>query len=135
MGARLASLLLAVPLVLTAWWAAPAGAGQACSSDSFTIDGAPVRVQICAPPGAPRTAPPGRPSPVGLTETLVSRNVTFSREVALDYFAGADYSRAIDDAPLQRFGIAKTLHMTIGYKPGSVRLEHALLVPGAIALK
>ena len=65
----------------------------------------------------------------------MSRNVSLRREVALDYFAGADYSRAIDDAPLQRFGIAKTLHMTIGYKPGSVRLEHALLVPGAIALK
>jgi hypothetical protein len=37
--------------------------------------------------------------------------------------------------PLAKLGLARTLHLTVVYTSGSARLEHALLVPGAIALK
>ena len=66
---------------------------------------------------------------------MEARGTSFSRTVTFDALAGSDYSRTIDDLPLARVGIEKSLHLTIRYKLGSVRLEHALLVPGAIALK
>jgi hypothetical protein len=135
MDARLAGCALLLALAPLAAWAAPPGAPAGCSSDAFTIDAAPVAVRICLAPVAPESAPAGKPSSVALDETLSSHGTTFSRRVALEFFSGGDYSRTIDDVPLERFGIARTLHLTIGYKPGSVRLEHALLVPGAIALK
>jgi hypothetical protein len=135
MDARLVGCALALALAPLAARAAPSAAPPGCSADAFTIDSAPVGVQICLAPGEQRSAPSGKPSTVALDETLSSRGASFSRRVSLEFFSGGDYSRTIDDVPLERFGITRTLHLTIGYKPGSVRLEHALLVPGAIALK
>jgi hypothetical protein len=135
MNARSLGCVFVLALAPLAAWAAPPGAPAGCSNDNFTIDAAPVGVQICLAPVAQRSAPAGKPSSVALDETLNSRGATFSRRVSLDFFSGGDYSRSIDDVPLERFGISRTLHLTIGYRPGSVRLEHALLVPGAIALK
>ncbi|MGP6159966.1 MAG: hypothetical protein ACLPYS_21140 [Vulcanimicrobiaceae bacterium] len=135
MDARPVSCALALALAPLAAFAAPPAAPPGCSSDAFTIDAAPVGVQICLVSEAPHGTGPGKPSSVALDETLSSRGATFSRRVSLEFFSGGDYSRTIDDVPLERFGLARTLHLTIGYKPGSVRLEHALLVPGAIALK
>ena len=111
--------------------AAPASAAAGCSSDAFTVSGSPLSVEICAPPGRPI----GK-APVLATETLTTRGQPpLVRKVALDVISATDASHTIDDAPLQSLGIAGTLHMTIGYKAGNVRLEHALLVPGAVALK
>ena len=135
MNARPFGCVLALALAPLAAGAAPPGAPAGCSSDAFTVDAAPLAVQIRLAPVALATAAPGKPSSVALDETFSSRGTAFSRRISLEFFSGGDYSRSIDDVPLERFGIARTLHLTIGYKPGSVRLEHALLVPGAIPLK
>ena len=135
MDARPVSCALVLALAPLAAWAALPGAPAGCSSDSFAIEGASVAIQICPAPVAEPSAPAGKPRSVALDETLSSRGATFLRRASLEFFSGGDYSRTIDDVPLERFGIAKTLHLTIGYKPGSIRLEHALLIPGAIALK
>lgn len=111
--------------------AGPALAAAGCSSDAFTVSGTPLSVEICAP----ATRPAGKAAPIA-TATLSSRGgAPLVRKIALDVVAGDEVSHTIDDAPLQSLGIAGTLHMTIGYKGGVARLEHALLVPGAIALK
>lgn len=120
-----------VALVALATSVEPASAASGCSSDTFTIARAPLAVQICIP-----TSRPNAKAPLIATETLTARGETsVIRKVALDVMSSAEASHTIDDAPLQPLGIAGTLHMTIGYRAGVVRLEHALLVPGAIALK
>jgi hypothetical protein len=112
----------------------PPRADDVCSSDAFTVDGHALTVQICAPAAAPRPEK-GKRAVVGLRETVSSGGASFVRAGSVDYLEGAESSRTLDDVPLDKLGIAKTLHLTIGYKPGTVRLEHALLIPGAVPLK
>ncbi len=105
-------------------------AAAGCSADAFTVKGTPLGVELCVP------VPHAAGKTVVATETVSARGqAPLVRKVTLDVVAPDEGSHTIDDAPLQSLGIAGTLHMTIGYKSGTVRLEHALLVPGAIALK
>jgi hypothetical protein len=118
-----------------------------CTSDVFTIDGRAVTVSLCSPAEealAPRrregrAAREARETPeprrLALRETFSSGGESFSRSLPVEFVDGTELSRTIDDIPLDKLGIAKTLHLTIGYRPGTVRLEHALLVPGAIPLR
>jgi hypothetical protein len=108
--------------------AAPSPGG--CSSDAFSIDGSSLAVGLCP------AATGGTSTKAAVTETLtIKGQPPLVRPVSIDLLPGADTSRTIDDAPLEKLGIAKTLHLTIAYKNGVAHLEHALLVPGAIALK
>jgi len=101
-----------------------------CSSDVFAIDGSSVSLAICAS-DAPKTA-----SKTVVTERFVVKNMPdLVRELALDRLPGADSARAIDDVSLEKLGISRTLHLTVALKGGTVHLEHALLIPGAVALK
>jgi hypothetical protein len=105
-------------------------AAPACSSDAFVVDGTPLTVEICAPSEGPVGAK------LTLTERFTAKGQTpFERPLVIDVLAKAETSRTIDDVPLAKLGLAKTLHLTVVYRPGSARLEHALLIPGAIALK
>jgi len=91
-------------------------------------------VAICGPAALPQPASGGRVT-VYLRETFATHDASFTRTVPFEPLAGAELSSTIDDVSLDKLGIARTLHLTIGLKPGTVRLEHALLIPGAIALK
>jgi hypothetical protein len=106
------------------------GGPSACSSDAFTIDGSSLAVSLCAP-----AEMKGQSTAVVVETLTVKGQPPYVRNVTLELVPGAESSRTIDDVPLQRLGIAHSLHLTIAFKNGSVRLEHALLVPGAIALK
>jgi hypothetical protein len=113
----------------------PVGAeGDACSHDTLAVDGSPVEVTLCVPAPAARRGE-GKPVSVSVSETFAAGGSSFTRSVALDFLDGAETSRTIDDAPLHKLGIGKSLHLTIAYRAGTVRLEHAMLVPGAISLK
>jgi hypothetical protein len=108
----------------------PVSAASACSSDAFSIDGTSLTVELCPTPTA-NTA-----GKAALSETLtVKGQPPLVRAVTVELLPGADTSRTIDDAPLQKLGLGRSLHLTIAYKNGAARLEHALLVPGAVALK
>jgi|HubBroStandDraft_6_1064221.scaffolds.fasta_scaffold418791_2 hypothetical protein len=118
---------------------------QSCSDDTFQIEGHAVRVSICAPVALPAPAAPPkgrgeresrdvRPQ-LALQESFSSGGASFSRSLPVEIVEGSDRSRALDDVPLDKLGISKTLHLTIGFRLGSVQLEHALLVPGAIPLR
>jgi hypothetical protein len=124
----IATLALSGALLAAVLPAAQTG-DAGCSSDAFAIDGSSVVVQLCA-------RDVNAAAKIVVTETLSVKGQTpFVREVPLDRVPGADSSRAIDDVPLTKLGLARTLHLTIAVKNGAVRLEHALLVPGAVALK
>jgi hypothetical protein len=108
-------------------------AGVPCSHDTLAVDGASIAVSLCATPEARRGA--GRPIPVAVDESFRTQRGGFTRSVSLEFLAGSDVSRTIDDVPLSALGIAKTLHLTLSYRDGVVRIEHALLLPGAVPLK
>ena len=126
-----AALAAATPAAATP--AAPR-ADDACTTEAFTIEGRAVTLQFCAPAAVP-PAEKGKRAVVVLRETVSAGGVTFVRAATLDYHQGAESSRAIDDVPLDKLNIAKTLHLSVEFKPGSVHLEHVLLIPGAIPLK
>ncbi len=112
--------------------------GAACSTDNFDIDGNAVTVELCSA-RAPLASPRGK-APAGagdeVRETLsVSGRPPLVRSVRYEPATGDATARSLDDIPLAALGIAKTMHVTLAVHGGSVRLEHALLVPGATPLK
>jgi len=102
-------------------------AESGCSRDALGIDGTPVTVVLCAVKSDPKT--------IAVSETLTSKSATLARTTTIDVLPGESSSRGIDDVPLAQLGIAKTLHIAMHYKAGTIALEHALLLPGAVPLK
>lgn len=108
--------------------AAPAAAQpERCSHETFPVGGSSVAVSVCAAPPAGRE--------VSVSETFSHGSQSFGRSATIEVLNGADVSRAVDDASLTQFGLPYTLHLTLAYKGGSVVIEHALLLPGAVPLK
>jgi hypothetical protein len=108
-----------------------------CSHDAFVIDGATVGVTLCPGAAAParRARSDGQGGGITVLETFSSASATFSRTTVVVPDDQSGPARAIDDVSLDRLGITKTLHLTIAYRGGATRLEHALLIPGAVPLK
>jgi len=125
--------------VSVALLAAPAAAQpDGCTRDTLMVDGSPVDVTLCAPDVAGRkNAPAGeaRPAGVTITESFAANGSSFSQSAAVDFLGRRARGRTIDDVPLAKLGIAKTLHLTIVYREGAAHLEHAMLIPGAVTLK
>jgi hypothetical protein len=126
------ALLLGLPMALCA--VSFADAADVCSHDALTVDGTAVTVQICATEPAKAVAS-GKTASLPVTETLSAKDQSFVRTTTLDFLGGEEPSRTIDNVPLAKLGIPKTLHLTLAHKPGSLVLEHALLIPGAVTLK
>jgi hypothetical protein len=110
--------------------AAPAGAEDVCSRDSFTIDGSPVAAVLCASAQAKPAS-----GPVSVTAAFTSKGTSFSKTITLEVVPGEEQSRAIEEVSLSPLGSARSLYMTITYKGGKVALAHAVLLPGAVTLK
>jgi hypothetical protein len=118
----------------------PSAAAGTCSTDTFTIDGSAVTLDMClgaAPdPAASRHGSPAKAPAATLTETFtVKGQPPLVRALPLDALPADEPSRTIDDVPLEKLGLARTLHLTIAVRSSGVHLEHALLVPGALTLK
>ena len=119
----------AVALGLAAGLGLPASAqNERCSRDTLVVDGLPIAARFCVPAGS------GAPS-VTVTETFTARGKTIDKTVPLAVVAGAQTSRTIDDIDLSPLGAKRALHMTLAYRAGSVELEHALALPGAVPVK
>lgn len=112
-------------------------AAASCTSDTFTVDRTALTVTVCTVERRPPAHGKAPPSDDGaLQETLavkgrapVTRTVTYTR------VPSEETARTIDDVPLQPLGIGKTLHVTLAVRGGAARVEHALLIPGAVVLK
>jgi hypothetical protein len=107
----------------------PASAqGERCTRDELTIDGVTVTAKFCVPAG-----PAG--ASLAVTETFSAHGKTLNKTTPLAVVAGAVTSRTIDDVDLGPIGSKSSLHMTLAYRDGSVELEHALALPGAVPVK
>lgn len=135
-----AAVLAPLAFALLIGATASSAAAASCSTDTFTIDGSAVTLEIClavAPdPAVGRHGSALKAAPAVLDETFsVKGQPPLARALPLDAVPSDEPSRTIDDAPLQKLGIARTLHLTIVVRSSGVHLEHALLVPGALTLK
>ncbi|HEY4439310.1 MAG TPA: hypothetical protein VGN14_02585 [Candidatus Elarobacter sp.] len=108
---------------------APAVAQPAprCSTESFPVGGQAVAVSVCA------GTPDGKSVPV--TESFKAAGGSFSHGTSVEVLPGAATSRTVDDVSLSPLGLNYTMHLTLAYAGGAARIEHALLLPGAIPLK
>jgi len=122
----------ALALVLASAGSASAQ-GSRCTRETFPVSGTPLTVSYCVsgekPPGA------GGDLPVRVTENYSTPRGSFSQQNTLQFIAGEAASRVIEDVALTRVGLEGTLHLTLVYRGGLVRVESALLTPGAITIK
>lgn len=112
---------------------AQAGASGACTSETLGVQGTPITIAYCVTGKAKATA--GQ-------EILVPYNATFSgprgtvgKTGDLHFLAEDGVSRVIYNLELSNLGMQGTLHLTLAYVGGTVRVEGALLTPGAITIK
>jgi len=82
---------------------------------------------------ASRTSGPEEIVPV--TATYSARGGSMRRTIELHFIAGEGVSRVIQSLDLTTLGLTGTLHLTLAYSRGLVRVEGALLTPGAITIK
>ncbi len=123
---------LALALVLSAAGAAGAQ-GSRCTRETLAVKGMPVTVSYCV--AAETSAASGHDLPVQVTENYSTSRGSFSQQSTLQFIAGESVSRVIEDVALARLGLEGTLHLTLVYRSGLVRVESALMTPGAITIK
>ncbi|MFY9884954.1 MAG: hypothetical protein WAL67_10210 [Candidatus Cybelea sp.] len=125
--------------VLTIFIVAAAGtvrlatAAPPCTQEALTVEGAPVAVGYCVS-GVVRSN--------GSDELVVPVAASYSGprgalrlSLQLHFIAGERVSRVIQSLDLTKLGLTGMLHLTLAYSSGQVRLEGALLTPGAITIK
>lgn len=106
---------------------------EGCTRETLTVKGTPVSASYCVT----RTSrgPSGREVSVVVAQTFSSPKGSFSQNAPLQFVAGVDPARAIEDVNLSEVGIAGTLHLTLSYRGGLVHIDAAMLTPGAITIK
>lgn len=108
-------------------------AAPACTQERLTVEGVPVTFSYCIT--GPLRSTGSEELIVPVTATYGAPGGTLSRTSELHFIAGEGVSRVIESLDLTKVGLAGTLHLTLAYSHGVVRLEGALLTPGAITVK
>ncbi|MBV8638216.1 MAG: hypothetical protein JO322_09040 [Candidatus Eremiobacteraeota bacterium] len=70
-----------------------------------------------------------------MAESYSSSGGSFSRSAKLRFVTGEGPSRVLENVDLDKLGLTGTLHLTLVYAGGEVRVENAMLTPGAIIIK
>jgi len=114
--------------------AVPASAQPAgrCTREVLPVRGVPVSATICVSSLGPRF---NHELPVGVDETFASPRASFTQQSMLRFIAGEPASRVLEDVPLDRLGLEGTLHLGLVFRGGAVRVDSAMLSPGAITVK
>lgn len=120
-----------VAAVLVAAIPAAAQAQNHCSRETLTVRGTAVTISYC--PSAPTGSGPEVTVPVA--EAYSSSGGTMSRNATLRFVTGEGPSRVLENVNLAELGLTGTLHLTLVYTGGEVRIENAMLTPGAIIIK
>lgn len=127
-------LFAALALLLAASAAGAASAqGSRCTRETLGVNGTPLTVSYCIAGEKPVGA--GGDLPIRVNESYGTPRGSFSQQNTLQFIAGEAASRVIEDVALTRVGLEGTLHLTLVYRGGLVRVESALLTPGAITIK
>lgn len=110
-----------------------ASAQARCTQETLVVRGTPVAVAYCIQ-GPVRSAT-GDELVVPVVESFGSPGGSFSRAVDIRFVAGEGVSRVLRSVDLAPAGVAGTLHLTLAYAGGQVRIESAMLTPGAVTIK
>jgi hypothetical protein len=124
---------LAVFIVLAATTVPAAGAATSCTQETLSVEGSPVTIGYCID-GALRSAG-GEEVIVPVMATYSAPGGSLRRVSELHFMNGEGVSRVLESLDLTKLGLAGVLHLTLAYSHGLVRLEGALLTPGAITIK
>jgi hypothetical protein len=124
---------LAAGALLAGLWVAPSAAQTGCTSQTLNVRGTPVTIGYCLR-GAPHSDGAGEVV-VPVTATYTAPGGGFSQSRDLHFIAGENVSRILDKLRLERLGMRGTLHLTLSYAGGVVRVDGALLTPGGITIK
>jgi hypothetical protein len=125
--------LMATALALSLGGTASAQPGGRCTHETLSVRGTPVTAAYCVT--GMGAAKPGRDLPVQVSETYATPHGSFSQEATLRFIAGEPASRVIEDVALDRLGMQGTLHLTLVLEGGVIRIDSAMLTPGAITIK
>ncbi|HEY8312764.1 MAG TPA: hypothetical protein VIG51_01205 [Candidatus Baltobacteraceae bacterium] len=125
--------ILAIIVVLGLGAAASAQPSGRCTRETLSVRGTPVTAGYCVTGSTQGQR--GHEIPVAVAESYGSPHGSFSQASTLQFIAGEDPSRVIEDVALDRLGLAGTLHVTLVLRGGLVRIESAILTPGAITIK
>ncbi len=124
---------LAILTILAAVAAPASGAAPLCTQETLTVEGSPLTVAYCVS---------ATPRANGADEVIVPVSAryaapggTLARAIELHFVAGEGVSRVLESLDLTKVGLTGVLHLTLAYAHGLVRVEGALLTPGAITIK
>ncbi|HEY6485653.1 MAG TPA: hypothetical protein VIX83_04660 [Candidatus Cybelea sp.] len=112
---------------------AAAAAAPACTSETLLVGRTPVSVSYCVTGSVRATA--SHEIIVPVTATFAAPGGTLRRASELHFLAEESTSRVLESLDLTKLGLSGTLHLTLAYIRGAVRVEGALLTPGAITIK
>jgi hypothetical protein len=111
--------------------AAPAAAAP-CSKETLTVRGTPVTIQYCIA-GEPQTS--GGATVVSVAATYSAAGGSFDRTSTMRFISVEGPARVLESVDLDQLGLTGTLHLTLAYAAGQVRIASALLTPGAVIVK
>ena len=103
-----------------------------CSHETLTVKGTPIQASICVAQAGPAA---GHDLPVRVDQTFTGPKGSVSMQSTLRFIAGESDSRVLEDVPLDRLGLEGTLHLTLLLRSGGVRIDAAMLTPGAVTVK
>lgn len=126
------ALPAAAVLALTLWVPANAQPSSRCTREVLNVQGTPLTASICVTQAGPAA---GHELPVSVDETYSTPHGSVSRTATLRFIAGEPSSRVLEDVELGRLGLSGTLHLTLLLHAGSVRVDAAMLTPGAVTIK
>lgn len=135
---RQIALTAALALSLGAVILSPSRDAQAqpaghCTREVLTVRGTPLTVSYCILGSGP--AAPGHDLPVHLSASYTTPRGSYTQESTLNFIAGEESSRVLQDLALDKVGLQGTLHLTLLLHGGLVRVDSAMLTPGAITIK
>lgn len=126
-------IVLATALAFSLGAAAQAQPAGRCTRETLNVRGTPLTATYCV--NAVGAVAPGRDLPVRVTESYSTPRGSWSQVATLQFIAGEESSRVIEDLPLERVGLQGTLHLTLLLRGGLLRVDSAMLTPGAITIK
>ncbi len=126
-------IALATALALSLGAAAQAQPAGRCTRETLNVRGTPLSASYCVV--GTGTASPGRDLPVRVSESYSTPHGSWTQDVTLQFIAGEESSRVIQDLPLDKVGLQGTLHLTLLLRGGTVHVDSAMLTPGAVTIK
>ncbi len=125
---------LAMTAILAGSVTSAALAQAHCSRETLTVRGTPVTIGYCVQ--SPPAAAGGGEMRLPVQGNYSAPGGSFTQASVLRFVTGEGPARVLQSVSLARLGLTGTLHLTLQYgSDGVVRIQSAMLTPGAITIK